>query len=252
LLSQVEALGPVPTSAPKSATEELRDVLGQVEAAQRVFNQRTRAMENQRKQFLVAQEAAAAAAKTLAELEARAGALTSSLREAGGSGASSDASGPTTPLAQVMALHEQGKEVVLSESTILGFDFLDEADKQRVTTDLQQLLAGVIAAVGPVKDKLATWKADCLAAQQRALKKRKGDGDAEVGTPAASATDAAAGDARPGAVPAAAAPVAGGAAASSGLGGVADSDARGLLEQARAVVRESAAAVREAGGQSGT
>jgi hypothetical protein len=151
-----------------------------------------------------------------------------------------------------MSLHEQGKEVVLSESTMPGFDFLDEADKQRVTTDLQQLLAGVIAAVGPVKEKLATWKADCLAAQQRALKKRKGDGDAEVGTPAASAADADAGDARPGAVPAAAAPVAGGAAPSSGLGGAADSDARGLLEHARAVVRESAAAVREAGGQSGT
>ena len=127
-----------------------------------------------------------------------------------------------------------------------GFDFLDEADQQRVTADLRVLLAGVIKAVDPVKEKLAAWKADCLAAQQRAFKKRKGEG--EVDLPAASATDAAAGDARPGDGAGAAEPAAGGAAASGGFGAAADSDARGLLEQARAVVRESAAAVREAGG----
>jgi hypothetical protein len=204
-------------------------------------------MENQRKQFIASQEAACVAAKSLAELEARAGALTARLRDAGGDGgAAPDAGGPTTPLAQVMSLHEQGKDVVLSERTMPGFDFLDEADQQRVTADLRELLAGVIKAVDPVKEKLAAWKADCLAAQQRALKKRKGDG--EVDLPAASATDAAAGDARPGAGAGAAEPAAGGAAASGGFGPAVDSDARGMPEQARAAVRESAAAVREAGG----
>jgi hypothetical protein len=126
-----------------------------------------------------------------------------------------------------------------------GFEFLDEADQQRVTADLQQLLAGVIQAVGPVKEKLAAWKADCLAAQQRAVKKRKGE---EVDLPAASGTDAAAGDASPGAGSGASEPAAGGAAASGGRGAATDPDARGLLEQARAAVRESAAAVRDAKG----
>jgi hypothetical protein len=242
----VEALGVVPDS-PRTATEELRDVLGKVETAQRVFAQKSRAMENQRKQFMAAQEACCTAAKTLAELEARAGALTARLRDAGGDGGAAPAAGgPSTPLAQVMSLHEQGKEVVLSESTMPGFDFLDEADQQRVTADLRVLLAGVIKAVDPVKEKLAAWKADCLAAQQRAVKKRKGEG--EVDLSAASATDAAAGDARPGAGVGASEPAAGGAAASGGHGAATGSDARGLLEQARAAVRESAAAVREATG----
>jgi hypothetical protein len=244
LLAKVEALGVVPDS-PRSATEELRDVLGKVEAAQRTFAQKSRAMENQRKQFVAAQEACCTAAKTLAELEARAGALTARLRDTGGDGGASPGTEVSTPLAQVMSLHEQGKEVKLSESTMPGFEFLDEADQQRVTADLQQLLAGVIQAVGPVKEKLAAWKADCVAAQLRAAKKRKGE---EADLPAASGTDAAAGDASPGAGSGASEPAAGGAAASGGRGPATGPDARGLLEQARAAVRESADAVRDAKG----
>ena len=239
LLTQVEALGPVSTAAPKSATEELRIVLGQVESAQRVFAQRTRAMENQRKQFIAAQEAASAAAKTLAELEARAGALTQSLRDAGGGGGAAAASGPggpASPLAQVLAMQETGQEVVVTESTLPGFDCLDEAEKARVTEDLRKLVASVVEVVAPVKEKLASYKADCLAAQARALKKRKDEG----GLPVTAATDAAAGAAPPGHGAGAAAPAAGRASSSGSRGGAADVDARVLLERARAAVRDSA------------
>ena len=240
LLAQVDALGVVPAAAPKTATAELRAVLGQVESAQRTFAQRTRALENTRKQFVAAQEAAGSAAKELAELEARASALTQRLRDAGSSGGGASAAagpmaGPSSPLAQVMALHEAGEEVVVTDKTLPGFDHLEAADQERVTSDLRKLFASVAATVQPIKERIAAHKAECLAAQERASKKRKD----ESGMPVAAATDAAEG-ARPGADAGVHGPAAGAPAPSGGRGGAADAEARELLERARAAVRESA------------